>query len=98
MMVSMILTPFTGTRGLGILSVTGRRRFPCPAAMIIAFVNALKEEGINYQTDAFIVAQDISYTATLMCYIQISLLRCAGVVICGNSLTQPPIESQTFLE
>lgn len=67
-------------------------------AMIIAFVNALKEEGINYQTDAFIVAQDISYTATLMCYIQISLLRCAGVVICGNSLTQPPIESQTFLE
>lgn len=67
-------------------------------AMIIAFVNALKEEGINYQTDAFIVAQDISYTAALMCYIQMSLLGCAGVVICGNSLTQPPIASQTFLE
>ena len=67
-------------------------------AMIIAFVNALKEEGINYQTDTFIVAQDISYTATLMCYIQMSLLGCAGVVICGNSLTQPPIENQTFLE
>lgn len=67
-------------------------------AMVIAFVNALKEEGINYQTDAFIVAQDISYTATLMCYIQMALLGCAGVVICGNSLTQPPIESQTFLE
>ena len=67
-------------------------------AMIIAFVNALKEEGINYQTDAFIVAQDISYTATLMCFIQMALLGCAGVVICGNSLTQPPIESQTFLE
>lgn len=67
-------------------------------AMVIAFVNALKEEGINYQTDAFIVAQDISYTATLMCYIQMALLGCAGVVICGNSLTQPPVESQTFLE
>lgn len=67
-------------------------------AMVIAFVNALKEEGINYQTDAFIVAQDISYTATLMCYIQMALLGCAGVVICGNSLTQPSIENQTFLE
>ncbi len=67
-------------------------------AMIIAYVNALKEEGINYQTDAFIVAQDISYTAVLMCYIQMSLLGCAGVVICGNSLTQPNIDIQTFLE
>lgn len=67
-------------------------------AMIIAYVNALRDEGINYQTDAFIVAQDISYTAVLMCYIQMSLLGCAGVVICGNSLTQPNIDIQTFLE
>ena len=73
---------------------------PCcgSGAMIVAFVNALRGEGINYQTDAFIVAQDISYTATLMCYIQMSLHGCAGVVICGNSLTQPPVESQIFLE
>lgn len=73
---------------------------PCcgSGAMIVAFVNALKEESINYQTDAFIVAQDISFTATLMCYIQMSLLGCSGVVICGNSLTQPPVESQAFLE
>ena len=39
--------------------------------------------------DALYVAQDIDRTAALMCYIQLSLLGCAGYVVIGDSLLHP---------
>lgn len=39
--------------------------------------------------DALYVAQDIDRTAALMCYIQLSLLGCAGYVVVGDSLLNP---------
>ena len=35
------------------------------------------------------VCQDVDRVAALMCYIQLSLLGCAGYVVVGNSLTHP---------
>ena len=37
------------------------------------------------------VCQDVDRTAALMCYIQLSLLGCAGYVVVGNSLTNPTV-------
>ena len=55
--------------------------------MLIAFANAAKNRGINYQQSVLFVAQDIDFVVAMMCYIQLSLLGCAGYVIVGNSLT-----------
>ena len=67
---------------------------PCcgAGALLIAFANEAKEQGINYQQQIEFVAQDIDFTAAMMCYIQLSLLGCAGYVIVGNTLTTPPTE------
>ena len=35
------------------------------------------------------VCQDVDRTAALMCYIQLSLLGCAGYVVIGNAITHP---------
>ena len=35
------------------------------------------------------VAQDIDYTVGLMCYIQLSLMGCAGYVVIGDTLINP---------
>ena len=43
----------------------------------------------NYQTDLLLVAQDIDPVVAQMCYIQLSLMGCAGYVAIGNSLTNP---------
>ena len=59
-------------------------------ATLIAFSNILKENNINYQKSALFVAQDIDRVTALMCYIQLSLLGCAGYIIVGNSLINPP--------
>lgn len=37
------------------------------------------------------VAQDIDRTAALMCYLQLSLLGCAGYVVVGDTLLQPSV-------
>ena len=58
-------------------------------AMLIAFANAAKRSGINYQKQVLFVAQDIDHTAAIMCYIQLSLLGCPAVVIIGDTLTKP---------
>lgn len=58
-------------------------------AMLVATANVLRKHGINYQQQALFVAQNIDYTAGLMCYIQLSLLGCAGYVHIGNTLTEP---------
>lgn len=53
---------------------------------LIAAANVLKEEGFNYQQNAYFVAQDIDSIVAKMCYIQMSLLGMPGVVVIGNTL------------
>jgi Type I restriction-modification system methyltransferase subunit len=67
---------------------------PCcgAGALLVAFANECRRQEINFQTSVLFVAQDIDITAALMCYIQLSLLGCAGYVIIGNTLTTPPTE------
>ena len=55
----------------------------------MAAANYLRSIGINYQMQALFVAQDVDMTVALMCYIQLSLLGCAGYVVVGNTLTEP---------
>jgi type I restriction-modification system DNA methylase subunit len=58
--------------------------------MLIAFANACKDiPDVNYQQDVVFVAQDIDDTVAKMCYIQLSLLGCAGYVVVGNTITEP---------
>ncbi len=58
-------------------------------AMLIAFANVAKAHGINYQKEVLFFAQDIDLTATLMCYVQLSILGCPAIVIVGDSLVKP---------
>ena len=44
---------------------------------------------INYQERVLFVGQDLDPVVAMMCYIQISLIGCAGYVAIGNSLTHP---------
>lgn len=58
-------------------------------ALLIAFANECRKNGINYQTCVLFVAQDIDYITACMCYIQLSLLGCAGYVVVGDTLSHP---------
>lgn len=58
-------------------------------ATLIAAADVLRDSGINYQQTALFAAQDIDSTVALMCYIQLSLLGCAGYVVIGNTITEP---------
>lgn len=58
-------------------------------SLIIAFANVCTKHGVNYRQSVLFAGQDIDETAALMCYIQMSLLGCAGYVALGNSLTEP---------
>ena len=66
--------------------------------MLVAAANYLRSIGVNYQMQALFVAQDIDTTAALMCYIQLSLMGCAGYVKIGNTLTEPMIGDVLFGE
>ena len=58
-------------------------------ATLIAAANQLRNQYINYQTDALFVGQDIDRIAGMMCYIQLSLLGCAGYVVIADTLSNP---------
>lgn len=60
--------------------------------MLIAFASACrnKDIDINYQQSVLFVGQDVDPVVAQMCYIQISLLGCAGYVIVGDSIVKPP--------
>lgn len=60
-------------------------------ATLIAFANVARSRGVNYQERVLFVAQDIDRTAALMCYLQLSLLGCAGYVVIGDTLANPGI-------
>lgn len=62
-------------------------------ALLIAFANAARSIGVNYQNHVLFVAQDIDQTAALMCYIQLSLLGCPGYVVIGDTLSQPATDN-----
>ena len=57
-------------------------------ATLIAARNALELDGIG-GTQAFFVGQDLDRTAAMMCYIQLSLLGCAGYVVIADTLIHP---------
>ena len=56
-------------------------------AMIVAFLEAMKENGYNFQTQSLTVAQDIDYRCAYMCYITLSLLGAPAIVCIGDTLT-----------
>lgn len=58
-------------------------------ALLVAFANVCARMKINYQTSVLFVAQDIDYLVACMCYLQLSLLGCAGYVVIDNTLTNP---------
>ena len=58
-------------------------------ALLIGARNVMMNRGIP-RTSALFAAQDIDRTTALMCYVQLSLLGCAGYVIVGDSLLNPP--------
>ena len=60
-------------------------------ALLVAFANECRRPGheVNYQTSVLFVAQDIDFVVGMMCYIQLSLLGCAGYVVIGDSLAHP---------
>lgn len=65
---------------------------PCcgAGALLIAARNEMVKRGLGPR-QALYVAQDIDRTAALMCYLQLSLLGCAGYVVVGDALMQPPV-------
>ena len=67
-------------------------------ATLVAAANILRCKGINYQMQALFVAQDVDATVALMCYIQLSLLGCAGYVVIGDTLTEPQTGNVLFGE
>ena len=58
-------------------------------ALLIAFANVCREKKLNYQQHCLFIAQDIDQLAGMMCYIQLSLMGCAGHVIVDDTLTKP---------
>ena len=62
-------------------------------ATLLAFANECRRHGINYQTSVLFVAQDVDAIVAAMCYIQLSLLGCAGYVVVGNTLTSPSLSA-----
>lgn len=58
-------------------------------AMLVAFANECLRHDVNYQMNVLIAAQDIDFVVGMMCYIQLSLIGCAGYVVIGDTLLHP---------
>lgn len=63
---------------------------------LIAAVSEMKRLNRNFQSQALFVGQDIDRVAGLMCYIQLSLLGCAGYVYIGDTLSRPTTGQALF--
>ena len=65
---------------------------PCcgAGALLIAARNTMVRQKRGPR-EALYVAQDVDRTAALMCYIQLSLLGCAGYVVVADSLLNPVV-------
>lgn len=62
-------------------------------ATLIAFSNEALEKykkvGKNFQKHVLFIAQDIDFITGMMCYIQLSLLGCAGIIKIADTLRYP---------
>lgn len=58
-------------------------------ATLIAAANTMKKCKHNFQNHVVFVAQDIDRITGMMCYIQLSLLGCAGYVCIADTITNP---------
>ena len=58
-------------------------------ATMIAAAGVLHELGIDWQNKAYFIGQDLDTTVAMMCYVQMSLIGCAGYVRIGDTLTNP---------
>lgn len=56
---------------------------------MIAAANTMKDANHNFQNHVLFVGQDIDRITGMMCYIQLSLLGCAGYVCIANTITNP---------
>ena len=66
--------------------------------MAIAYAKVLAEQGIDYQKNLEVVAQDIDYRCVHMCYVQLSLLGIKATVLRQNTLTLEEVsEDSMFL-
>lgn len=55
-------------------------------AMLIAFANIMRKAGIDYQRRIWVEGTDINLETALMCYMQLSIIGCAGAVTIGDAL------------
>ena len=62
--------------------------------MIIAVAQAMKENGINYQKQLRVIAQDLDLTAFYMCYTQLSLMGIDAKCVQGDTLELPRCKRQ----
>ena len=64
-------------------------------ATLIAGINEIRRQfkeaksPLYWNNHVLVSAQDIDFTTGMMCYIQLSLLGCAGYVKIGNTITDP---------
>lgn len=66
-------------------------------ALLIAFAQECLQQKVNYQTDILFVGQDLDRTATMMSFVQLSLLGCPGYVVVEDSLLNPTVGSSVLL-
>lgn len=68
-------------------------------ATLISAANVMREKDIDYQNRALFVAQDIDRITGLMCFIQLSLLGCAGYIVIADTLSNPIVGKRAlFIE
>ena len=67
-------------------------------ALLIAFANTAAEKQFNWQNQILFVGQDLDAVTAKMCYIQLSLLGCAGYVKIGDSLAKPTTDTEAMYE
>lgn len=58
-------------------------------ATLIAAANTMKGSKYGFQDHVLFVGQDVDRVVAQMCYIQLSLLGCAGYICVGNTITHP---------
>lgn len=58
-------------------------------ATLIAAAETFAKRGIDYPRYVMFAGQEIDSTTALMCYIQLSIIGCAGYVVIGDSLCNP---------
>ena len=89
MALACIGNPVEEIKEKGMISVAD----PCcgAGAMLIAAANVCRENDVDIGRDVLFVAQDIDPLVAMMCYIQLSMLGCAGYILVGNSLSMEPV-------